>query len=150
MGVTGPLPVSVTGNGWLADPVRWDELRRQLAEVVAAHARRDPLAAGLLLEAARAALRLPDRALVEALARLPAPDAAQARVRLDGGYLRLEEPSQSPRELALPPRVLAGVRAVLTDLAASRSVRPESRRLRELGLDARAIAAAARAGRCCG
>ncbi len=100
MGVTGPLPAPVTGNGWLADPVRWGELRRQLAEVIAAHARRDPLAAGLPPEAARAALRLPDRALVEALARLPAPDGAQARVRLDGGYLRLEEPSHLHRRQA--------------------------------------------------
>ena len=71
MGVTGSLPAPVTASGWLADPARWGELRRQLAEMVAAHARRDPLAIGLPPEAARAALRLPDRALVEALARLP-------------------------------------------------------------------------------
>ena len=147
MGVTGPLPAPVTGNGWLADPVRWGELRRQLAEVIAAHARRDPLAAGLPPEAARAALRLPDRALVEALARLPAPDGAQARVRLDGGYLRLEEPSPSPAgQPALPPRVLAGVRAVLADLAGAPFAAPDAGRLRELGLDGRAIGAAARAG----
>jgi selenocysteine-specific elongation factor len=147
MGVTGPLPAPVTGNGWLADRVRWGELRRQLAEVVAAHGRRDPLSAGLPPEAARAALRLPDRALVEALARLPAPDPAQARVRFDGGYLRLEEPSQSRAdEPALPPRVLAGVRAVRADLAGAQFAAPDAGRLRELGLDGRAIGAAARAG----
>jgi selenocysteine-specific elongation factor len=147
MGVTGPLPAPVTGNGWLADRVRWGELRRQLAEVVAAHGRRDPLSAGLPPEAARAALRLPDRALVEALAGLPAPDPAQARVRFDGGYLRLEEPSQSRAdEPALPPRVLAGVRAVRADLAGAPFAAPDAGRLRELGLDGRAIGAAARAG----
>jgi selenocysteine-specific elongation factor len=41
---------------------------------------------------------------------------------------------------------MAGVRAVLTDLAAAPFLAPEAGRLRELGLDARAIAAAARAG----
>ena len=54
MGVPGsPPPVA---GGWLADPARWSELRRELAEVVAAHARRDPLAIGMPPEAARAAL----------------------------------------------------------------------------------------------
>ena len=150
MGVTGSLPPPVTANGWLADPARWDELRRQLAEVVAAHARRDPLAIGLPPEAARAALRLPDRALVEALARLPAPEDAPTRVRLEGGYLRLGE-AQKPLQTqgyqpSLPPHVIAGVRAVLADLAGAPFVAPEAGRLRELGLDGRAIGAAARAG----
>jgi selenocysteine-specific elongation factor len=154
MGVTGSLPAPVTGSGWLADPARWGELRRQLAEMVAAHARRDPLAIGLPPEAARAALRLPDRALVEALARLSAPGAAPgdapSRVRLDGGYLYLGEPqkplqSQGTRP-ALPPQVMAGVRAVLADLAGAPFMAPEAGRLRELGLDGRAIGAAARAG----
>ena len=158
MGVPGGLPPPVTASGWLADPARWGELRRQLAEVVAAHARRDPLAIGLPPEAARAALRLPDRALVEALARLPAlgaapgdaPGDAPARIRLDGGYLRLGEPQKSPPtqtpQPSLPPQVTAGVRAVLADLAGAPFMAPEAGRLRELGLDGRAIGAAARAG----
>ena len=54
---------------WLADPDRWAGLRRQLAETVAEpHVKRDPLAIGMPPEAARAALGLPDRALIEALA----------------------------------------------------------------------------------
>ena len=153
MGVTGRLPAPVTASGWLADPVRWGELSRELAEMVATHARRDPLAIGLPPEAARAALRLPDRALVEALARTPAPGAAPGdappRIRLDGGYLCLGEP-QKPLQSqgtqpALPPEVLAGVRAVLADLAGSPFMAPDAGRLRELGLDGRAIGAAARA-----
>ena len=52
---------------------------------------------------------------------------------------RLPQPS-------LPAYIVAGVRAVLTDLAAAPFLAPEAGRLRELGLDARAIAAAARAG----
>ena len=71
MGVPGgPPPVA---GDWLADPARWAGLRRQLAEAVAAHAKRDPLAIGMPPEAARAALGLPDRALIEALAQGPGP-----------------------------------------------------------------------------
>ena len=129
MGVPGgPPPVA---GDWLADPDRWSGLRRQLAEAVAAHARRDPLAIGMSPEAARAALGLPDRAMVEALAR-------GIRVQLEDGYLRIGP--------SLPPRLVAGVRAVLADLAAAPFAAPEAGRLRELGLDSRMIAAAARAG----
>jgi len=137
MGVPGgPPPVA---GDWLADPDRWAGLRRQLAEAVAAHVKRDPLAIGMPPEAARAALGLPDRALIEAL--------AQGQVQLEDGYLRPPEP---PKVLqsgpSLPPRLVAGVRAVLADLAAAPFMAPEAGRLRELGLDPRAIAAAARAG----
>jgi selenocysteine-specific elongation factor len=150
MGVTGSLPAPVTASGWLADSARWDELCRQLTEMVAAHARRDPLAIGLPPEAARAALRLPDRALVEALVRRCVPGDASARVRLDGGYLCLGGPQQQLQsqgtQPTLPPQVLAGVRAVLADLAGAPFMAPEAGRLGELGLDGRAIGAAARAG----
>jgi selenocysteine-specific elongation factor len=154
MGVTGSLPAPVTASGWLADPARWSELGHRLAEIVATHARRDPLAIGLPPEAARAALRLPDRALVEALARPPAsaaaPGDAPSRVRLDGGYLCLGDPQKplQPQgtQPALPAQVLSGVRAVLADLAGAPFMAPEAGRLRELGLDGRAIGAAARAG----
>ncbi len=160
-------PGPVRAGGWLVDPGRWSRLRRQLAEAVAAHARRDPLAIGMPAEAARAALGLPDRVLVEALARQPCPPGEGPRVQLSGGYLRLaaddEAPARAPKEPreapgprqpvpsreaqpALPAHVLAGVRAVLADLAREPFMAPEAGRLRELGLDPRAIAAAARAG----
>jgi selenocysteine-specific elongation factor len=143
MGVAGNVPPPVTASGWLADPARWTELGRQLAEVVTAHARRDPLAIGLPPEAARAALRLPDRSLVEALARRPDPPS---QVRLDSGYLRLGAAQKSAPAQEVPPHVLAGVQAVLADLAGAPFMAPEAGRLRELGLDGRAIGAAARAG----
>jgi selenocysteine-specific elongation factor len=157
MGVTGgPAPVS---GDWLADPARWADLRRRLAEAVAAHARSDPLAIGMSPEAARAALGLPDRTLLGALARpprdLPADPGAPAQVQLTEGYLRLvpqETPEhQGPRKLtepasSLPPRVVSGIRAVLTDLAGAPFMAPEAGRLEDLGLDQRALAAAARAG----
>ena len=137
MGVPGgPPPVA---GDWLADPDRWAGLRRQLADAVAAHVKRDPLAIGMPPEAARAALGLPDRALIEAL--------AQGQVRLQDGYLRPAEPPNVLRSApSLPPRLVAGVQAVLADLAAAPFMAPEAGRLRELGLDPRAIAAAARAG----
>src|SRR5690348_14237947 len=137
MGVPGGM-APVAGD-WLADPDRWAALRRRLAEVVAAHAKRDPLAIGMPPEAARAALGLPDRALVEAL--------AQGQVRLEDGYL-LPPGSPAARDTApsLPPRIAAAVRAVLADLADAPFLAPDAGRLRDLGLDSRAIAAAARAG----
>jgi len=137
MGVPGgPPPVA---GDWLADPDRWAGLRRQLAEAVAAHVKRDPLAIGMPPEAARAALGLPDRVLIEAL--------AQGQVLLEDGYLRPAEPPKVLQSVpSLPPRLVAGVRAILADLAAAPFVAPEAGRLRELGLDPRAIAAAARAG----
>ena len=150
MGVTGGLPDPVTAGGWLADPACWDDLRRQLAEMVAAHARRDPLAIGLPPEAARAALRLPDRALVEALARASTPGDPSPGIRLEGGYLCLADSQKPPQsqgtQPALPPQVMSGVRAVLADLDGAPFMAPEAGRLRELGLDGRAIGAAARAG----
>ncbi|HYB14928.1 MAG TPA: selenocysteine-specific translation elongation factor [Streptosporangiaceae bacterium] len=153
MGVAGaPPPVAAE---WVADPACWRELRRRLAEAVAAHARRDPLAIGMTPEAARAALGLPDRVLVEALARASADPGEPPGVRLSGGYLVAgdaqptpDHPARSSREpqSSLPAQVLAGVRAVLADLADAPFMAPEAARLRELGLDPRAIGAAARAG----
>jgi selenocysteine-specific elongation factor len=154
MGVPGDLPGTppAVAKDWLADPARWARLRGQLAQVVTAHARRDPLAIGMPPEAARAALGLPDRALVEALAQGSAssvsppspsggthpPGPPRGQVRLEDGYLRTAP--------SLPPRVVTGVQAVLADLEAAPFLAPDAARLRELGLDPRAIAAAARAG----
>jgi selenocysteine-specific elongation factor len=153
MGVAGgQKPVA---GDWLADPDRWASLRGRLAEMVAAHARRDPLAIGVPPEAARAALGLPDRALVEPLAR-------GVQVRLEDGYLRpagspeggdpgagdpgAADPGAGDRAPSLPPRTAAAVQAVLADLERAPFLAPDAGRLRELGLDSRAIAAAARAG----
>ena len=140
MGVPGGPPPAA--GDWLADPARWAGLRRQLAEAVAAHAERDPLAIGMPSEAARAALGLPDRALIEALAQ-----GIRVQVQLKDGYLRPSEPPKvQPSVPSLPLRIVAGVRAILADLEEAPFMAPEAGRLRELGLDPRAIAAAARAG----
>lgn len=127
-------PVPVTGD-WLADPGHWDALRRRLAGEVAGHARRQPLAVGLPLEAARALLGVPDRHLVEALVRPP--------LTVADGSIR---PAASDEARALPERILAAVRVLRQDLAARPFVAPDAVRLRDLDLDSRAVAAAQRAG----
>jgi len=164
------LPRPVSGD-WLADPAHWKRLRQLLAAAVAAHATRDPLAPGLPVDAARAELGLPDRGLAEALAAWRAGDGADDLVYASGGYLRpgsgsrdSEQPQSEGRALepgqrltpgsgaapvipaGLPTRVAEAVQAVLADLADAPFRAPSTERLRELGLDARAAAAAERAG----
>jgi selenocysteine-specific elongation factor len=207
-GIAGlPEPVA---RDWLADPEHWAWLRAELPKAVVAFCARDPLAPGMPAEAARAALGLPTRDLVPAL--------AGGDVLLDGAYLRIftkhaeqeaETPSadttrrdvgaaaglapgesqgsaaspapgnrtgsaaglgsgsaagpasgkgpdsaagQSPGTSTaaaagqLPPRIAEAVQAVRDALTAEPFAAPDTERLRELGLDARALAAAARVG----
>jgi selenocysteine-specific elongation factor len=149
-GGSGPVPESVTAD-WRADPAFWATARDRLAEVVRQHAAQHPLAVGLPVEAARAALGLPDRALAEALARPAAGEPAVVQLR--DGHLTVPRPGPSDPEQAGPARAPAvpeplatAVRAVQSDLATDPFRAPEAGRLRELGLDTKAIAAAARAG----
>jgi selenocysteine-specific elongation factor len=147
MGVAG-APPPVAGD-WLADSDHWARLRGELPAAVAAFTAREPLARGMPVEAARAALGLPGRDLVIALLANPdpgpagapasGPASAPAPVRLDGGYLCT---SAGP----LPPKVARGIRAVLDDLAAAPFAAPDVERLRGLGLDGKALAAAVRGG----
>jgi len=136
-----PEPVAA---GWLADPARWNRLRAELPTSVAAFAARDPLAPGMPVEAARAALGLPSRDLVLALV------TAADSVVLDGAYLRLASarPASGPAAPGglLPPKVASAISAILDDLAKDPFGAPDGERLRGLGLDARALAAAARGG----
>jgi selenocysteine-specific elongation factor len=133
------LPPPVSGD-WLADTEHWQRLRGLLARAVGAHAKRDPLAAGLPVDAARAELGLPDRGLVEALAATPEGDGAEP-VRLSGGYLR-----RGGAAGAAAAELTPAVRAVLADLAGAPFRAPDAARLQEVGLDPRAAAAAERAG----
>jgi selenocysteine-specific elongation factor len=130
------LPAPVAGD-WLADPGYWADARQRLAAAVAAHAALQPLSPGLPAEAARAELGLPSRALVLAL--------AGPGLEVRDGYLRPAAAAGAGRP-ALPDRVAAAVRALRADLDRQPFAAPEAARLRELGLDARSLAAAARAG----
>jgi selenocysteine-specific elongation factor len=197
------LPAAVSRD-WLADPAYWRELRQRLAAAVAAQAKRDPLALGLPVDAARAELGLPDRSLVEALAAWREGADPDEYLQVHGGYLRplrsagdgggaalsaagaagaLRSPSASavapqasaaapqasaaapqawtPHAVAarapmahagavgLPAPVAAAVQALLADFANAPFSAPDSDRLRQLGLDGRAAAAAERAGLLC-
>jgi selenocysteine-specific elongation factor len=136
MGIT-EHPPPVTGE-WLADPGRWAELSHCLAEAVTAYAARAPLAPGLTLEAARAALRLPDRRLVEALVKPP--------LMVRDGIVGVALPAGLPGAPVLPAAVASAVRLIRAELAAAPYAAPDAERLRRLGLDLRALAAAERAG----
>jgi len=165
------LPSPVSGE-WLADPAHWQRLRQRLVAAVAAHAQRNPLAPGLPVDAARAELGLPDRGLVRALAAGRASDGDGEPIDTSGGYLRrgssgseqgpsagrAERPGHGmaagggaahaapPAPSGLPAPVTKAVQAVLNGLADAPFSAPDAERLRELGLDARAAAAAERAG----
>jgi selenocysteine-specific elongation factor len=136
MGVA-QLPAPAAGD-WLADPQHWRDLAERLAAAVAAHAAGHPLAPGLPSEAARAAVGVPDRRLVEALVRPPLTLA-------DGVITNASRPGGAGGP-GLPAPVAAAVLAVRADLATAPFRAPEAARLRELGLTAKAIAAAQRAG----
>ncbi|MGH3167704.1 MAG: SelB C-terminal domain-containing protein, partial [Trebonia sp.] len=124
---------------WLADPALWTRLRAELPEAVTAFAAQDPLARGMPVDAARAALGLPDRELVTAL--LGGDLGGDKAVAVDGGYLRLA--ASAP---GLPPKTARAVAAVRGDLERDPFGAPDAQRLRDLGLDGKAIATAARAG----
>jgi selenocysteine-specific elongation factor len=133
MGLTG-LPVPVAA-GWLADPDHWASLATRLTSLVAEHAERDALAPGLSAEAAREALRLPDRRLVPALAQ------AAKSVTFTGGVL-----TAKARHTGLPPALAKAVATLVADLDERPFDAPDAARLSALGLDKRDLAAAARHG----
>jgi selenocysteine-specific elongation factor len=142
----GDLPPPVSRE-WLADPGHWQRLRQSLAAAVAAQAERDPLAPGLPVDAARAELGLPDRDLVAALAAWRAEGSTDEPIDASGGYLRRTGSGRArTAHQHLPAPVADAVEAVLADLADAPFSAPDAERLRELGLDARAAAAAERAG----
>jgi selenocysteine-specific elongation factor len=130
-------PATVAGE-WLTDPEHWRSLGHQLGEVLAKHAAAEPLAAGMPIEAARAALDLPDRRLVLALAKPP--------FRVACGALHIARPAGQDAGPDLPEAVLGAVRVLRADLATAPFLSPDAERLRKLGLDTRSIAAAVRAG----
>ncbi len=134
MGVTRQ-PAPVAGE-WLADTGHWAQLSARLSAAVAAHAARQPLTAGMPADAARAALQLPDRRLVEALVAPP--------LQIRDGVIGVA--GRPGGQAALPEALHAAVRVLRAELARSPFAAPDADRLRGLGLSVRAIAAAGRAG----
>jgi selenocysteine-specific elongation factor len=116
---------------WYADPAHWARLREQLAAEVARHAGEHPLEPGAPVEAMRHRLGLPDRALVEALARPP--------LTVHGGRISAGAPT-------VPDALVAAVEQAFDGLDDRPFAAPEAYRLAELGLGARQLGAAVRAG----
>jgi selenocysteine-specific elongation factor len=130
-----PAPGRPIVGDWHAAPQAWraalDRLRPALEEWHRAH----PLDDGMPADVLRRRLGLPDQALL-------APLTAQAGLVARDG--RIHRPGSST---ALPARLEAAVATVAAELARAPFAAPEAERLRQLGLGARELAAAERAGR---
>lgn len=130
MGVSPPgAPVA---GDWHADPGHWARLRERLRAAATAYAAKNPLFAAMPVEAAAEALGV-DRSVVPALVAAPLA-LREGRIAAAG------------TGAALPAAVRRAVDTLLRDLAAAPFAVPDAPRLAALGLGARELAAAARAG----
>jgi selenocysteine-specific elongation factor len=134
IGVGGPdARGTVTAGAWLVSEEQAAELRKRMGELVAAHEREAPLEQGIPLGALTRALGVPSADIVTALVAEP---------------LRLVDGRVTARAGAvLPSAVEKAVNTLAEDLRQDPFAAPTADRLRDLGLDGKAVAAAARAGR---
>lgn len=128
-----PEGVEVLGDWWVHAPVL-EAWQRRLREAVQSLHGRDPLAPGLSMGAARDLLKLPDEALLPHVVRGAAVEQAAGYLRLPGSQDNLGSIEQAVAELE-------------RRLAASTFDAPEAGEVAALGLGARELAAAERAGR---
>ncbi|TYB52399.1 selenocysteine-specific translation elongation factor [Nonomuraea sp. PA05] len=120
-----PRPLDVPGAGeWLVDAGRWKELGDRLGAIVAGQP-------GIPVDAARTALGLPARELVEALVKAHPP------LRVSDGRIDGE---------GVPEAVVEAVGRLRDELAGTPYLALEAARLPALGLTRQAVARAARAG----
>ena len=137
LGLAAAPPDAPGTAGWLVDPAHLDALAPRLVAAVVEHARANPLDPGLPARAAARALDLPEpRLLALVLGRRPASDDL---VEEGGRILRRGDGG-------LPPAVRAALDELRGDLEASPFAAPEAGRLAELGLAAKQLGAAVRAG----
>ncbi len=127
----GSVP-AVRADGWLLSDERAAGAATTAADLVAEHARSSPLDPGLPLPALAGRLGLPSAELARAVLRPP--------LRVDAGRVT------SGASAVLPAGLQRAVDAVRADLAAEPFAAPTADRLREVGLDNKAAAAAAKAG----
>ncbi len=124
---------AVRAGGWLMSEARASSVAQQVERMVRDHGRASPLDLGLPLGVLAERLDLPSPELVRAVVRSPL-QVNDGRVTLDG-------------VAALPAHLEAALEELAAELARSPFAAPIAGRLEELGLDHRAVAAAARAGR---
>ncbi len=124
--------VAMQADDWLLAKERLPALRARLRRLVEEHARSSPLEPGLPTAAAARALRLPTQDLLRAVVDAP---------------LRIVAGRVTSGQSALPPQLLAALDTLAGELALRPYTAPDANRLRELGLDTKAIAAASKAGR---
>ncbi|MDN5893039.1 MAG: selenocysteine-specific translation elongation factor [Nocardioides sp.] len=117
---------------WLISRTRGERASHQMADLVTAHDRSDPLDPGVPLPALAHRLRLPGPEVVRALVAAP--------LRVVDGRVR------GPGDAALPPGVVKAVTEVLSRLEAAPFGAPTADDLRDLGLDSRALGATVKAG----
>lgn len=128
---TGDSGIRSAGD-WLIDERRVDTLTAQLAAAVEQHDSHHPLDPGLPVAAAVRKLGLPAAELLTVV--LPAD------CRVEAGRV-----TRHPAD-EVPQAVTEAVAALTADLAERPFAAPDAARLAEVGLDAKAAAAAARAG----
>ena len=126
---------TATPDGWLVGAGEADRLRQAMVELVTEHDRTSGADAGVPLATLAERLHVPSATVVRQLVGPP--------LRLVQGRVTGRQP-QTPE---LAPHVERGVRMVEKDLVETPFQAPTADRLREVGLDARGVTAAARAGR---
>lgn len=132
-GDAGNDDTTVIAGDWVLSAERAADLREQMRRVVEAHDRAKPLDHGVPIAAAAQALELPGLDLVSALV---GPALRIVGGRVTGG-----------RTVVLPAHVEQALAVLAEELGTAPFAAPTANRLRELGLDTKAVAAAAKAGR---
>ncbi|WP_445256419.1 SelB domain-containing protein [Nocardioides aurantiacus] len=126
-------PTVLRAGPWRMGTARAEEVHAEVLRLVTEHGRSRPLDRGLPLGVLAERLDLPAPELVAAVVRDP--------LRLDGGRVL------GPGDDVLPPDLAQALARLTEDLADAPYAAPTADRLRELGLDAPRVAAAAKAGR---
>jgi selenocysteine-specific elongation factor len=133
MGVPEPAGALQVG-GWLIDPDVLAQRAADLAAAVTAYAAAHPLEPGMPLETARQASGMPDARLVE-------PLLAAGGLALTEGRVHVAGPPTG-----LPDALRRAIAELQAEFARRPFAAPQADRLTELGLGAKQLAAAVRAG----
>jgi selenocysteine-specific elongation factor len=132
MGAQVPADAAAVG-GWLVEPALLVQRSDQLIAAVTEYAAENPLQPGLPLEVARQVTGMPDARLIELL--------LGSRLILHEGRVHIAGPVSG-----LPDAVRTAIATLRADLAQRPFAAPGAHRLAELGLGAKQLAAAVRAG----